>query len=91
MSDASTLCQACGLCCRGVFHTHGTLERDDTVDRGQLAMDISGEQDQFLLPCPAWQENLTGSGHLLAPRGEEGGSATKTNFPTAFHKLWQEQ
>jgi hypothetical protein len=55
MSDASTLCVGCGLCCSGVLFTNARAEPDEVPRLKALGLEVEqgrGERLQFRLPCP---------------------------------------
>lgn len=54
MSDASTLCVGCGLCCNGVLFTNARAEPDELPRLRALGLEVEqvGDRTQFRLPCP---------------------------------------
>jgi Fe-S-cluster containining protein len=55
MSDASTLCVGCGMCCNGVLFTNARAEPDEVPRlraHGLEVEQVRGERIQFRLPCP---------------------------------------
>jgi hypothetical protein len=55
MSDASTLCVGCGLCCSGVLFSQARAEPDEVPRLKALGLEVEqgrGERLQFRLPCP---------------------------------------
>lgn len=54
MSDASTLCVGCGLCCSGVLFTNARAEPDEVPKLKALGLEVEqgrGDRLQFRLPC----------------------------------------
>lgn len=63
MSDASTLCVGCGLCCSGVLFTDARAEPDEVPRLKALGLDVEqvrGERLQFRLPCPHHDDGRCG-------------------------------
>jgi Putative zinc- or iron-chelating domain len=58
-SDEQALCKACGLCCKGVWFSHVTIENDD-VERARevgLGVEIGGDGTAyFQQPCQLHKE-----------------------------------
>ena len=54
MSDASTLCVGCGMCCNGVLFTNARAEPDEVPRLRALGLEVEQVRDrtQFRLPCP---------------------------------------
>lgn len=54
MPSSQQICRACGLCCRGVWFSHVTVEQDE-VDRAQsagLELETVDGSPAFPQPCP---------------------------------------
>jgi len=60
MQEGSELCLACGICCRGILHTHAVIEPDeiDQVQAFGLTAKKWGDVLGFPLPCPLFAENF---------------------------------
>jgi Fe-S-cluster containining protein len=55
LSDASTLCVGCGMCCNGVLFTNARAEPDEVPRLRELGLEVEqvrGDRLQFRLPCP---------------------------------------
>ena len=53
---ASELCNSCGICCRGLLHSHGVLKPDEAARAADLGLDmIDGAEPAFALPCPKYR------------------------------------
>ena len=54
MSDASTLCVGCGMCCDGVLFTNARAEPEEVPRLRALGLEVEqrGDRTQFRLPCP---------------------------------------
>jgi hypothetical protein len=51
--NSQAICRSCGLCCRGVWFSHGSLGQDE-VDKAQsagLMVDTGSAGSSFLQPC----------------------------------------
>lgn len=62
-SDASQLCQACGLCCNGVmFHTVRLQRGDSPRELSALGLKLKRKKgyDCIVQPCPAHREGRCG-------------------------------
>lgn len=56
----SELCLACGICCRGILHTHAVIQPDEidqVLTLGLKAMNFA-DGPGFPLPCPLFAENF---------------------------------
>lgn len=51
LSDLSSLCLACGLCCSGTVFTHVTLDADDRVKLQQAGKELINDADRINFPC----------------------------------------
>ena len=58
MSDASSLCLACGFCCNGVFYTHVGVKPDEIERIRALGLAIETLRDGpgFRQPCSMFRE-----------------------------------
>lgn len=54
LSDASTLCVNCGMCCNGVLFTNARAEPEELPRLRALCLEVEQVRDrtQFRLPCP---------------------------------------
>ena len=51
-NSAGQLCLSCGLCCRGLFHTHGVLNPEEVEGASTIGLKlVEGGQPAFALPC----------------------------------------
>jgi uncharacterized protein len=63
LSDASTLCVGCGMCCDGVLFTNARAEPDEVARLRELGLDVEQVREgrtQFRLPCPHHHEGHCG-------------------------------
>ncbi len=63
MSDASTLCVNCGMCCNGVLFTNARAEPDEVArlrEHGLVVEQVRPGRTQFRLPCPHHHEGHCG-------------------------------
>jgi len=60
VQGGSELCLACGICCRGILHTHAVIQQDeiDQVHAMGLTAKKWGEVLGFPLPCPLFSEDF---------------------------------
>lgn len=50
--SATQLCKSCGICCRGLLHSHGVLNDDEFERLAALGLElVEGGQSAFVLPC----------------------------------------
>jgi hypothetical protein len=62
MSQASTLCVGCGLCCNGVLFTNARAEPGEVPRMRELGLEVEkvGERLQFRQPCPQHHDGQCG-------------------------------
>lgn len=62
LSEASTLCVGCGMCCDGVLFTNARAEPDELPRLRALGLEVEQvrERTQFRLPCPHHHEGHCG-------------------------------
>jgi uncharacterized protein len=63
MSDASSLCVSCGLCCNGVLFSNARAQPEEVPRLRELGLEVEqvrGDRLQFRLPCPHHHEGHCG-------------------------------
>ena len=51
--SATQLCKSCGICCRGLLHSHGVLKADEVNKASAQGLEVlQVEPAAFALPCP---------------------------------------
>jgi len=71
-SEASTLCQACGLCCTGHLFSWVRLKAVELTPLEKLGLNVirsDPRQRGFTQPCPMWNGNCTIYHSPHYPRG----------------------
>ena len=71
-SEASTLCQACGLCCTGHLFSWVRLKAVELTPLEKLGLNVirsDPRQRGFTQPCPMWNGNCTIYDSPHYPRG----------------------
>jgi len=71
-SEASTLCQACGLCCTGHLFSWVRLKAVELAPLEKLGLNVirsDPRQRGFTQPCPMWNGNCTIYDSPNYPRG----------------------
>lgn len=63
LSEASTLCVNCGMCCDGVLFTNARAEPEEVPKLRELGLEVEQVREgrtQFRLPCPHHHEGHCG-------------------------------
>lgn len=51
--SATLLCKSCGICCRGLLHSHGVLKAEEVNEASAQGLEVlQGDRPAFALPCP---------------------------------------
>jgi hypothetical protein len=57
--SASRLCKSCGICCRGLLHSHALLKEGESDAASALGLDVQSDGRSFSLPCRRFENCCT--------------------------------